>query len=130
MPNQSVINHHNELFAMLKEMRQQSPVGGALGQMSNLDIEKLIKGAELPRLSRAHIHNLGVLYGRPLSEEEIAWFERRLLKNFVGPDPAPESLSTNRPLRTREGRARARRNRPPRSKRPKHIFGTPVDAQG
>jgi len=64
----------------LQQMRSESEMGGAIGQVNN-DLIAKIMGAITPerkQLTPERIHNLGVLYGKPISQEQLNYFEDQL----------------------------------------------------
>ena len=66
----------------LNDMSSES-TSGALGQVDRETIAKLMEALNPPRkqLTPEQIHNYGVMYGSPLSQERINYFEDQLNRN-------------------------------------------------
>ena len=73
-----------EGMGMLNDMREGS-VTGALGNVPTEELERLAQGMmgfspinSREQMSPERIHNLGVLYGSPLSQERVDYFENQM----------------------------------------------------
>lgn len=67
-----------ESMGVLNDMREGSETG-AMGNVDTAELERLMRDIS-PRkqMSPERIHNLGILYGSPLSQERINYFENQM----------------------------------------------------
>jgi hypothetical protein len=71
-------DYTQQQFEYLQAMRDFSASGGALGPLATEDMNQMMSALGIQkrkRLSPEEIHNLGVLYGAPLSQARIKYFE-------------------------------------------------------
>ena len=66
------------MFGELMEMRNASGQNGALGNVDPAILDQLVKSMGRRQMSPERIHNLGVLYGKPLSQDRINYFEDQM----------------------------------------------------
>ena len=82
----------NAEFDELMRMRQASGMGGAAGSVPQEILQELVSDMKpRKRLTQEQIHNYGVMYGSPLTQQQIDYFEDQLNRNpnesYMGSPP-------------------------------------------